>query len=85
MFDQIDKKMFSKALTELGHNPTDYKGKKLSLDGMSKLYQIECDTILDAIDKKHISAHYDYQKDTIWIDALDAAHFYYCMKSQPTL
>ena len=70
---------FASALMDLGHDPIDYQGKKLSLNGMSELYELEQDAILDAIDAKLISAHYDYKQDTIWIDALDAAYFYYCL------
>ena len=41
---------------------------------MSALYEIDQDAILDAIELKHIAAHYDFSNDTIWVDALDAAH-----------
>lgn len=82
---QVDKKAFASALVEMGHNPSDYAGKKLSVDGMSSLYEIDSELILDAIDRKNIAAHYDYINDTIWVDALDAAHFYYCIKSEANL
>jgi hypothetical protein len=79
---QVSKELFSEALRELGHKPEEYQGKKLSLNGMSDLYGLNQDSILDAIDGRHIAAHYDYQNDTIWIDALDAAHFYFCVVSE---
>jgi len=79
---QISKETFAEALMEMGHDPQTYRGKKLSLVGMSDLYGIEADLILDAIDSRHLSAHYDYNNDTIWIDALDAAHFFYCVKAE---
>lgn len=82
---QVSKAAFAHALTELGHNPDDYRGKKLSLSGMAELYEMEEDLILEAIDLRHISAHYDYHADTIWVDALDAAHFYFCVKSEAHL
>ena len=82
---QVNKTMFKSALIELGHNPDDYSGKRLSVDGMAKLYEMDSDVILDAIQHKSISAHYDYANDTIWVDALDAAHFYYCIRSEANL
>ena len=82
---QVDKEAFESALAELGHDPNDYAGKKLSLQAMSNLYEIEQDLIVDAIDRKHIAAHYESSSDTIWVDALDAAHFYYCIKSEANL
>lgn len=82
---QVDKNSFTSALKELGHDPADYSGKKLSIDGMSNLYDIDSELILDAIDTKSIAAHYDYVNDTIWVDALDAAHFYYCIKAEANL
>jgi len=79
MSHQIDKHFFEKALTELGHNPNEYRGKRLSISSMSELYSITQDAIVNAIDLDQVSAHYDYKNDTIWVDALDAAHFYYCL------
>jgi len=82
---QVSKEAFASALKELGHDPDKYRGQNLSLAGMSELYEIEEDTILEAIDLRHIAAHYDYHHDTIWVCALDAAHFYYCIKSEAHL
>ena len=82
---QVDKDSFKNALIELGHNPADYSGKKLSIEGMSELYELDSDIIMDAIDHKSIAAHYDYTNDTIWVDALDAAHFYYCIRAEANL
>lgn len=75
--------MFKKALTELGHNPKDFEGKKLPLQTMCEIYQFEEDEIIKIIENKKLSAHYDYQNDSIWIDALEAAHYFYCVKSSP--
>ena len=82
---QVSKRDFELALRELGHNPDDYRGKRLSLAGMCGLYEIEESLVIEAIRSRFIAAHYDYGKDTIWIDALDAAHFYYCIKSEAHL
>ena len=82
---QVDKASFQSALIEMGHNPAQYAGKKLSIEGMSALYEIDQDAILDAIELKHIAAHYDFSNDTIWVDALDAAHFYYCIRTEANL
>jgi hypothetical protein len=79
---QIDQRMFAKALKELGHNPLDFHGKKITLDQMAENYEFDRDGLLEAIERKVLSAHYDYKLDTIWIDALEAAHFFYCIKSQ---
>ena len=82
---QVGKSMFKKALVELGHDPGHYEGKRISLGGMCELYELEQDFVLDAIESKEITAHYDYFNDSIWIDALDAAHFYYCFLSRQRL
>ena len=82
---QVSKHAFSEALMELGHDPNQYDGKRLSLAGMIDLYGVEEDLVISAIRNKVIAAHYDYQNDTIWIDALDAAHFYYCLSSARAL
>jgi hypothetical protein len=82
---QINKTEFSKALMELGHDPSDYEGKRLSLSSMCELYELSQETILDAIDQDLVSAHYDYKNDTIWIDALEAAHFFYCFRNTQKL
>jgi hypothetical protein len=76
---QIDRESFAKALAELGHDPQKYKGQKISLENMSLLYSFSQEALLEAIEKKALGAHYDYKNDTIWIDALEAAHFYYCV------
>ena len=52
---------------------------------MCEIYDVDEDIVLEAIKFQHIDAHYDYRKDTIWIDALDAAHFYYCIRSEAHL
>ncbi|MEZ4742271.1 MAG: hypothetical protein R3B45_07475 [Bdellovibrionota bacterium] len=75
----VSKDDFAKALLELGHDPEQYSGRKLSVIKMSELYEIDQESILDAIESKALSAHYDYICDTIWVDALEAAHFYYCI------
>lgn len=82
---QVSKAMFVKALQELGHDPRDYQGKKLSLEGMSELYRLSQDVIIEAIDTQNLPAHYDYANDTIWVDALDAAHFHYSIKNEAHL
>lgn len=82
---QVSKKMFVKALSELGHDPRAYEGKRLTLEGMSELYGLDPDAILEAVDLHHLAAHYDYGNDTIWVDALDAAYFHYCVKAEAHL
>ena len=82
---QVSKRDFELALVELGHDPAEYRGKRLSLDGLCTVYGIEEDIVLEAIKRRHIDAHYDYQADTIWVDALDAAHFFYCIRSEAHL
>jgi hypothetical protein len=85
MGPQVGKSVFKKALVELGHDPGHYEGKRVTLGGMCELYELDQDFVLDAIDRKEIAAHYDYYHDTIWVDALDAAHFYYCYLSREKL
>ena len=78
---QVSMTVFENALSELGHDPSLYRGQRLTITNMCKLYEMSQDSILDAIDQRQIAAHYDYFNDTIWIDALAAAHFYYCVRS----
>lgn len=82
---QVDRNMFKKALLELGHHPDQYEGKRLSLSGMAELYELQEDIIVDAIHSKKVAAHYDYINDTIWIEALEAAHFFYCIRNEAQL
>ncbi len=82
---QITKEVFAQALTEMGHNPADYDGQRLSLAGMCELYDIDKELVLEAIDLNHLAAHYDYRADTIWVDALEAAHFFYCIRTEANL
>lgn len=84
MRDQISKETFAQALKELGHDPGAYNGQRVSLAGMCELYELEETIVLEAIENKVIHAHYDYRHDTIWVDALDAAHFFYCIRSAVT-
>ena len=78
MFNQIDRNMFAKALKDLGHDPGFYRGQRISIQQAVKFYEISELQIVSAIEKKTIAAHYDYKKDTIWIDALEMAYFYFC-------
>ena len=82
---QVSKEAFAHALVELGMDPDQYRGQKLSLSGMCELYSLAEDLVLEAIDRRHIAAHYDYLNDTVWVDALDAAHFFYCLKNEAHL
>lgn len=82
---QVTKEDFAKALRELGHNPIEYEGRKLTLTALCEVYELPKDVVIEAIDKKYISAHYDYYSDTIWVDALDAAHFYYCIRNAASI
>lgn len=85
MREQVTKTDFAQALKELGHNPKIYEGQKLSLDQMCNIYELDQNIVLDAIEKDLISSHYDYINDVIWVDALEAAHFYYCLRSKEVL
>lgn len=76
-YRQITIEVFKKALIELGQDPKVFEGKRLPLDKMADLYNLSEDRIMDAVEAKHLAAHYDYQKDTIWVDALEAAYYYY--------
>ena len=85
MPDQITKETFEQALREMGHNPDEYRGKRLTLPNLCELYELKQETVINAIDRDLVCAHYDYKHDTIWVDALDAAHFYYCLQSSESL
>jgi hypothetical protein len=81
MEKHIDKTYFIKALKELGHDPSQYLGKKLTLEEVGILYNFQEDSLIEAINSKILAANYDYQTDKIWIDALEAAHFHFCVMS----
>jgi hypothetical protein len=82
---QVSKAAFAEALRDMGHDPETYRGQRLTLNGMCELYELDQDLVLEAIDLRQIAAHYDYLQDTIWVDALDAAHFFYCIRSEAHL
>ena len=77
IYRQVTKAAFKKALRELGHSPEKFEGQRVPLEKMATLYNLDPEHILNAVEKKELAAHYDYLKDLIWIDALEAAHFYY--------
>ena len=79
---QITKKDFALAMEELGHDPKRFQGKKINLVDMAKIYNYKIPYLLDEIEQKTLEAHYDYVSDKIWIDAFDAAFFYYCDQSE---
>ena len=85
MAPQVSKRDFIKALSEMGMNPEDYSGKKISLDSAAETYELKKDVLVEAIDRNHIGAFYDYSTDTIMVDALDTAHFFYCVKNEAHL
>ena len=78
MIIQVSRRTFAKALEELGHDPGKYQGKKITLQDMAKIYKYQVPYLLDAIEVKDLSAHYDYKRDNIWVDAFEAAYYYYC-------
>jgi|GEM_PF-820578 len=82
---QVTLEIFSQALAEMGHDPKEYEGKRLRLDDMAMLYEIKTEHLLEAVARKHLHAHYDYRSDTIWVDALEAAHFHYCLNTEAHL
>lgn len=85
MSSQIDKETFRRALEELGHDTSKWSGQKLALADMATQYELSESTIVDAIESQLIDAHYDYTRDTVWVDALDAAHFFFCLRHQANL
>ena len=76
-YRQVSKAAFKKALRELGHSPEQFEGQRVPLDKMASLYNLDPDSIITAVENKELGAHYDYLKDLIWIDGLEAAHYYY--------
>lgn len=82
MLGQVTLENFANALLELGHDPAEYRGKKIALESICDVYDLEPDLLADAINDKTLSVHYDINQDKIWLDALEIAHFYYCIKSQ---
>lgn len=82
---QVELEDFTKALCEMGHDPETFRGKKISLQNMAKLYHFEEASLREAVEKGAITAHYDYRNDVIFVDALEAAHFYYCVHTHKNL
>ena len=85
MEPQVNKETFIKAIQEMGHDPSQWIGKHLSLENAVMTYGMEEESILKAIEANHIEAQYDYPNDTIWLDALDIAHFYFCVMNEAHL
>ena len=85
MKSQVSREVFAEALKELGHDPALFTGQMLSIDKAVEIYEIDQDIIIEAIDRNHLHAQYDYDNDTIWLDALEAAHFYYCIQTEAKL
>ena len=85
MGPQVDRENFIKAITELGHDPNQWVGKQLSIEKSIEIYKLKESDLLDAIDKDLIQAQYDYPKDTLWLDALDVAHFSFCILNEAHL
>jgi hypothetical protein len=82
MKSQVSREAFAEALVELGHDPSEYSGHRLAIESVSEVYNIDHDILIEAIDRKYLQAQYDYEKDTFWLDALEVAHFYYCIKTE---
>lgn len=82
---QVDKNIFKDALIQLGHNPSDYEGKKISLKKVEEIYGIFDEALFEAIKKDLLHAFYDVKSDTIFVDALEIAYFYFCVKSYSDL
>ncbi len=77
----VERDMFIKALQELGINPKEFEGQKLSLKNMAEIYDFQYDALLEAVQNSMLKVYYSYTEDTMWVDALEAAHFYYCVTS----
>ncbi|MBI2602307.1 MAG: hypothetical protein HYW48_04555 [Deltaproteobacteria bacterium] len=85
MTPQVEMEDFTRALRELGHDPDKFRGQKISLQNMARLYHFEESSLREAVEKGAITAHYDYRNDVILVDALEAAHFYYCVHTHKNL
>ena len=81
---QISKEIFVQAMAELGHDPKAYSGKKISLSDVAELYDMSIEILHEAIARNHLTAYYA-SKDQIFVDAIDAAHLYYCIQTEAPL
>ena len=85
MGPQVNRENFIKAIEEMGHDPSQWVGKHLSIENSMDIYNFEETDLLDAIEKGLIEAQYDYPNDTLWLDALDVAHFSFCVLNEAHL
>ena len=71
--------VFTVALEELGINVCDFNGKVLSLVELSDRYDIDYEDVISAIEADQLHTHYNYMRDEILVDALEAAYFAHCI------
>ena len=71
--------VYSVALEELGIDSGVFSGEMLSLVQVSNNYRIEYEEIITAIEADQLHTHYDYMRDEILVDSLEAAYFAHCI------
>lgn len=82
---QINRELFKDALRQLGHAPELFEGKKLTLKTVQDIYNIQEDTIHEAVEKGSLQAYYDPFDDTVLLDALEVAYLFFCARSYEDL
>lgn len=76
------KALFRRAIEDLGHEISFMENQKITIKQFSTEYSVPMELILKSIEEKKLQAHYDYKKEVVWLDLLDACYFSYCLGSQ---
>lgn len=74
------KNLFKQAVEDLGHEISFLENKRISIKKFSQEYHVPLKMILKAIEEKKLGAHYDYKKEEVWLDLLEACYFSYCLE-----
>ena len=82
MSNEKQKALFKRAIEKLGHKTSFMENKRISVEKFSKSYAIPMEIILKAIEQKKIHVHYDYSKEIVWLDLLEACYFSYNFDSE---
>jgi len=80
MSDKKRKEIFKQAVEDLGHELSFMENQRITLEMFSNSYNVSMELILEAIEKKKLEVHYDYEKEIVWLDLLEACYFSYCLE-----
>lgn len=80
MSDKKRKEIFKQAVEDLGHEISFMENQRISIETFSDSYGVPMELIVEAIENKRLQVHYDYEKEVVWLDVLEACYFSYCLE-----